>query len=1060
MLEGKWGSREDKLKAKLNADGSIVAINCTFNDCPLFQSCAQTPGQVSLSKKTSLDILFLFDAAGRQEQQLKLPASGPSGILFREQFLAPLKKMHKDRAFSYELAHVVRGFPSEKGDIEREASDIEVDNCWQHLKSDLLRWKPKTIVALGIVAFAALRRMALNRSQLPARDQGIEALRGKSLEIRLTADYTAQLICTHSPSAMIKTPSALRYFFEDRKIVHEALGGEKEAEEDQHVNRPVLIEKIEVLETVKDSLDFLRMLRSGSLDKGSRVAFDTETFNLNRRYNNDFLSWQFTWREGEAVILPINHPLKPIFADPADRRKLSHEANLLFNATREETNINWWVAHYGKFDLSVLFGLMGVLIRDVRKAVPWFCTHLALHWLDENRKSLKAYMKSPYGLKTIGKEFFGFQYRSEALDKREEGALDDLDWDDFAEYSGSDVILTHRLPEKLHDMAKKQGLGSEKKLLTFIQNYYWPTIHTIALMECNGMYVSRDHLKYMQGERSPIWTRVHYLEKEGLQERPEVLAFREKFQHQLKSGKKNSHVQFYEDDLWGYGDTEEKEELPLLDISKKKHKMLFFVDWLKFKPLTISKKTNEPSFAKKYLEHYAERQHFLAEETIAPYHDFYNKVIGETPKGDPVYEQNSFNMIIELSAMKKLGTTYLNALQGFLENEKGDAVDNRVRAYYQPAGTDTGRLSSSSPNLQNIPSEKKSKAAGEIKNIFQAEPPSAKYPRGTVLIQVDYAGAEVVWAVNFSGEPGLVSFLNESAEQLQRVFTDDEMSDEEFEKLIYSIDFHRRTASLMFNIPVHKVDKYMRQASKALTFGILYGKTVKGLAADNGWSEEEAQKKLDMFFEAFPKLKQWLSDQQNVAKERGYVETFMSRRRRLQDFYRTGNFRLMNEANRKAMNSSIQGQSSDAGMLGVTLVMREILLRKMEHRWLIQNMVHDAILLQVPREDVELVLPIVKRCLTIDMHRYIENHWKCKIPVVLRCDFDIGVRYGDLVEWNQRPSKLPKVLEEVDNRAKKIWGKLKWDLHEDMALNPEVEYALEPPPAILDLVSEYRKFAN
>jgi hypothetical protein len=163
----------------------------------------------------------------------------------------------------------------------------------------------------------------------------------------------------------------------------------------------------------------------------------------------------------------------------------------------------------------------------------------------------------------------------------------------------------------------------------------------------------------------------------------------------------------------------------------------------------------------------------------------------------------------------------------------------------------------SSPNFQNLPAGR-NKAAKEIKNMFQAEPPSKRWREGTCLIQVDYAAAEVFWAVNFSNEPELVKFLNACGQDLARAYENsDSLPDAEFEKIILSTDFHKRTASLMFEIPPEQVSKSMRQESKSITFGLLYGKTVQGLASDNGWTVEEAEAKMRKFFSAFPRLERW-----------------------------------------------------------------------------------------------------------------------------------------------------------------------------------------------------------
>jgi len=170
----------------------------------------------------------------------------------------------------------------------------------------------------------------------------------------------------------------------------------------------------------------------------------------------------------------------------------------------------------------------------------------------------------------------------------------------------------------------------------------------------------------------------------------------------------------------------------------------------------------------------------------------------------------------------------------------------------------------------------------------------------------------------------------------------------------------------------------------------------------------------------------------------------MGRRRRLADFYATKQMKHAGEADRKAMNSPIQGQSSDAGVIGLNNFVEYVLTHELERRWLIENVVHDSILFQVPMDDVRAVLPVIKRCLTVGMREYIERHWGVEVPVTLRCDFEIGLRYGDLHGWDQREKTLGRILEKVSNDAKKLW-----DLQDKL---PEGVVQLRKPPQALDLI--------
>ena len=1003
--------KTEKYADKLKRNHDTFKINCAFEECPRFSNCQMIPSQGMLFGNTKAKLLFVTDLVSEDEADLKMPAVQPAGRLLREAMIAHVL-VHKKVPFL--ITKLFRSFIGEG----KQPKVFESKLCFSHFHKELRFHQPKLVVALGMGVFNVLYAQAINKADLPSKDEHtITNMRGKFFDFVFEDDVKVRVLVTHSPGFVMQTPALYKLFKEDAQtIAMFFLTGSEVQKKDAFK-----IERVDRLETVKDVFDYLDLLRYG-LKEPTVVAFDTETRNLHRKFNNAFLTWQFSHQDGVGVSFAIDHRDKPLFADPKLKLQLVEKMNGLINATSEQTKINWFVGHNIKFDLSVLWGLLKIIPRDPRATVPWWCTMLCAHWLDENRKGLKGFLSgSPFSLKTFGVEFFNFYFEEEALDRRGDGALEDLTLDQLYTYGGSDAILTRAIAfHQINKLAAEEPDKAQTKLKKFAKHYYFPTSRALAVMECNGIYVKGDHLAYLQGEDSPVWNRMTEIEHK-MQVLPDVLEFRSLYREKIGGRVKNSSA--FESELWDMPD----EELPLLDLNKQDHQKLFYLDYLKLTPLKKSRKTGEPTLNAKFLDHYCKAAVYRDSITVkAKFFDYYNEIIGkDEQEGTPLYNENPLLLELEYRKLKKLGTAYLDAMEGYLRDPRGDCIDSRVRASYNAHGTDTGRFSSNKPNLQQLPG--RGKVAKVVKNMFQAEPPSLWFPFGTILLQGDYKTAEVRWAALFAKDSNLIKIFQESAKIIAEACANDEISDADFKAANLMSDLHRRTASLMFNIPPGLVTDLMRQNSKSITFGLMFGMTAKTLAENNGWTLEEAEEKLSKFFSAFPELERWLKRTPEIAKQKGYVETFMGRRRRLKHFLEMGrladSWKHMTEGERKAMNASIQGQSSDAGTIGMFTFMQHVFDHNLEERWLIQNVVHDSCLVQVPWEDAKEALAVMSKCFVKDMQTYIETTWNCSLPIPIEMEFEIGLKYGALDKWDGRKKTLDDILAKLDKEKEATWKK-------------------------------------
>jgi uracil-DNA glycosylase family 4 len=987
---------------KLKKTTHFSAFTCSLEACPLFPSCTQIPSQGQLFGNKKAKVLFVFGSPGEEDSYFSTPAVSPAGIYFRDKWLSPF--ITEVGGVPYLITYLVKGALP-----EAKTSQSEFEYCWQHFYESLLINKPEVIVAFGSNVFEQLYKKAKNKEKLPDPDShGVGKLRLNPMVVQFDDDYSSTVYVNYAPSFILKSPASASYFAEDRdRVINHFCPNKKNISK-----QTITVDKVDLIDTVDGALDFIDFLTRGlPRNEMFDLAFDTETENLNRVYNNKFLSWQFTWEENKAVFIPIEHPDRSVFEKIEDKVKLINAFQKLLNSSPEKTRIAWILGHNIKFDLSILYGLFKILPRG---SIPLWDTLLGMHWLDENRKSMGAVLEGkPYSLKTLGKELFGFNYKSAAIEARADGDLVSLTFDDLVEYGGSDTILTWHLKQKQMQLANLQPDNALPKLERFMQRYYSPASRAIALMECNGIYVANKQLDHLQGEESPIWNRLLQIENVELQESPEVKDFRQMNQKLLQGETDVSY-----DDLWG--EEEDTSSLPIFNPNKQEQAASFYLDFLMLEPLTHSKKTKKATLNKAFLNHYAANDVYLALPVIAPYLEYYKTPISHEDD-ESVLPKNPLQLILEHRELSKLGNTYLKNIGEMIEDKKGDCIDNRVRASFWLAGTDTGRLSSSNPNLQQLPSGR-SPMAKEIKNLFQAEPPSKKFLQGTCLIQLDYKTAEVRWAAIFANDKNLIRIFNEARDALLKACDpNSNISEEEFQKTQLASDIHRQTASLMNGVLPTEVTKAMRQTVKAITFGLLFGMGTQTLATNNGWSLEEATEKVNMFFSAFPELKTWLENAPKRAKARGYMETIMGRRRRLDFLFATKNFRDENKASRLAMNAPIQGQSSDGGTIGVFQFLQFLLDNKLERRWLIQNVVHDSVLVQVPIPDIEKALTAMQYYFVDGMSEYIKKYFNFTLPLPIECEIEIGLKYGDLTKWDGRPSTLPILIEKIKQDAKALW---------------------------------------
>jgi DNA polymerase-1 len=303
------------------------------------------------------------------------------------------------------------------------------------------------------------------------------------------------------------------------------------------------------------------------------------------------------------------------------------------------------------------------------------------------------------------------------------------------------------------------------------------------------------------------------------------------------------------------------------------------------------------------------------------------------------------DLVLEYRQLAKLKSTYIDALPGLINHKTG-----RVHTSFNQTKTATGRLSSSDPNLQNIPI--RGDLGKEIRSAFIA-------PSGSYLLGADYSQIDLRVLAHLSQDPSLIGAF---------------MRDE---------DIHAATAAQLFSVETSKVTPDMRRVAKTVNFGVIYGMSEYGLEQATELSREEAGQFISAYFERYPGVKQYLETTKNQARERGYVQTLLGRRRSIPEIH-SSNRQLREAAERMAINMPVQGTSADIIKVAMINLYREMKKRQLKSKMLIQ--VHDELLYEVPADELDIMRQIVPEIMSTAI--------KLSIPIKVECK--VGKNWGEL----------------------------------------------------------------
>ncbi|MBI5187628.1 MAG: DNA polymerase I [Nitrospirae bacterium] len=295
--------------------------------------------------------------------------------------------------------------------------------------------------------------------------------------------------------------------------------------------------------------------------------------------------------------------------------------------------------------------------------------------------------------------------------------------------------------------------------------------------------------------------------------------------------------------------------------------------------------------------------------------------------------------ILNYRSLSKLKTTYVDVLPALINPRTG-----RIHTSFNQAVTATGRLSSSEPNLQNIPI--RGEWGRRIREAFIAE-------EGNLLLSADYSQVELRILAHLSQDKGLI------------------------DAFITGLDIHTRTAAELFGVSVDKVTSDMRRIAKTVNFGVIYGMSSFGLSETLNISRDEAKIYIEQYFDKHPGAKKYIEKTLYEARERGYVTTLFGRRRPIPEL-KSQNSNIRQQGERLTINSPVQGTATDIIKIAMINIWKRFKDKGLKAKMILQ--VHDELLFEVPAQELEIVKDIVKK--------EMEGSWDFSVPIKV----DIG--YG------------------------------------------------------------------
>lgn len=774
-------------------------------------------------------------------------------------------------------------------------------------------------------------------------------------------------------------------------------------------------------------------------------AFDSETANL-ESYNNRIYTYQFAFSDKAGYLLPLWHPNTPF-----SKQELSYIAKRLqkFFGTSKPSMRKRIIVLNGSFDFRVMRAQLNIpviyhQIWDVAAGESLLDENVGLFDRMRFYVSEKQVKTSLGNLRNLFTHYDNDFYLTAPFSKEQRdtiGGLDILTHTGAQDYSVMDCQSIYGIYTRQLERASliKVRMSPDSKPIPYlslyerhVSNQMSNTVHAISHMMQNGSYVDKDYLLYMLSDNSPLLTLQADAEKEFLS-LPNV----EKANKLLLKEQKLSSSSLF------------KKKVSLFDINKPAHKQTLFFQVMNLEPIEYTK-TKTPSVNTRF---------------YAAYKDTYKEA----------------ELLEAWNKIAKLLGTYVKGWYEFLNGTADSRADNHLRPSFGFFSIVTGRLNSFKPSLQQVPS--RGKLSHHIKRMFRA-------PKGSLLMKWDFSAHEVrLWGI-LADDPKVAKAFRAGQKLRQQLIK--APSDEIRQELKRKGDVHIQNVFLIFNKWIEKSDP-LRDAIKAIIFGLIYGKAAASLAKDiapkEGAREEllckikelkrqlsfdvsnippdikmrlkEAQDNLkrmdeqledplayaktimDNIFAIFSKGKDYLNACVDQVNSLGYVITPLGRRRNLYRVF-TGRQGTIAAAERRAKNSPIQGIASEIGSTCAYLVLVEA------HKYMVDNdvdldlfpklcrSVHDANHYECPYEMVIPMLHIMQYVATYGVTKYYHDVFDFKFNMEPEIEIEVATTEDKSKKWDWELPNIVKHIKECLAEQVELG-----DLSQD-ELEPTIKLVLAP----------------
>lgn len=762
-------------------------------------------------------------------------------------------------------------------------------------------------------------------NELLGIDEKISKVRGTIHELYNEKGKLLKVIPSYSTNFASRSDDNLQTFVNDVELAYKLAVGIP----DKETKDGTITILCDTLYKVQQAIDYIKQV--------GECAFDFESTGLNHfeeGFKATLLSLSF--QHGSSYIIPLDHFESP-FSD-SEKSEIKKLIKELFNNENVAK-----IAHNAKFDLHICklydFWPVSGKLDD---------TMLMAHLLDEQRK---------VGLKGLVDDYFNNLSGYEDELKPYKNKWGEIPLQILSKYAGTDTDATLRLKTQFENELLK-----DLRVYTVYRNLQIPALRALQEMEFTGMLIDRDSLeKYIfETERAVVnhtakmmdYPEVNRYEMSTIDELKQEAIFncgaklesaKEKYKESIEKGKTPKAVQTLKQKLQGLKTGQVSIKYKGLNFgSQKQLKKLLYTDKKGFKlPYVKDERTGQPIESTKVeiLSQIKDKSGFIKD-------------------------------LLLLRSVSKILTTYLRGIYDRLDNS------NRLHTSFLQHGTQSGRLSSKNPNIQNLPTMSKNsnelaqKVTSYVKKIFTV-------PEGHQLIQMDYSQAELRIVASFAKE----------SEMLEAYANDR--------------DLHAVTAANMIGVDIDDfygldkdTQKKWRTRAKAGNFGLLYGMSAHGFKeyARNNYgvtlTDKEAEETRKLFFKTYPNLLTYHAEYIKKAQTYGYVRTLFGRRRHTPDIHSKDQMRRSMDE-RVSINSPIQGSAGEFTIFAIAL-----LHNRLDERVKIINTVHDSIIFYCPDELVESTITLIRKtCENLPTKQYFGK----ELNIGMKVDIELSATsWGDL----------------------------------------------------------------